>query len=352
MSRNVMQRLNILAAVWSFAICGMLACVSIADDKSVVDAFVDHVKNSKHQATESVLATVRQESNPSEAITSALKAMYPDYSAGIAASDDDNIELAVQKLSPFVTSEDKFLAADASFYLARTLMNHERFEEAMPLLTSLQSSLAENSTQTAVVQYYIGQSLAGMLENEKAVAALMEFLQTNPDAPERLRVSAWRQIQDLQNINPGKMEDVYHRMDYSRRRLKIVESGDKTQEEQNNVVKMLAKLIQEQEKKECSSCNSKKNCPNPKESQGEKQAKNDPKESKSQSGGNSSNPNGKFVEKSFDTGNASPWSRLRGMDRDPANAGIKEKLPARYKEIVERYNDAVNGNTDKSDEKK
>ena len=347
-----MQHMSISAAVWSFVVCGMLACVSVADDKSVVDAFVDHIKNSKHQAIETILTSVRQESNPSEAITAALKVMYPDYSAGIAASDDDDIQLAIQKLSPFVTSEDKYLAADASFYLARTLMNHERFEEAMPLLTSLQSNLAENSTQTAVVQYYIGQSLAGMLENEKAMAALIEFLQTNPDAPERLRVSAWRQVQELQNINPGKMEDVYHRMDYSRRRLKIVESGDKTQEEQNNVVKMLAKLIQEQEKKECSSCNSKKNSNNQQQNQNQKQAQNDPKESKSQSGGNSSNPNGKFVEKSFDTGNASPWSRLRGMDRDPANAGIKEKLPARYKEIVERYNDAVNGNTEKSEEKK
>jgi hypothetical protein len=140
------------------------------------------------------------------------------------------------------------------------------------------------------------------------------------------------------------MDDIYQRMDFSRRRLEITEPGERTQEEQDNIVKMLKKLISEQEKKEASSSKGKGKSESESQQQ-QQQAQNQPKDqSESQSGGNSSNPNGKFVEKSYDTGNASPWSRLRDRSRDPANTAIKDKLPARYREIVERYYDAVNGN--------
>jgi preprotein translocase subunit SecD len=224
------------------------------------------------------------------------------------------------------------------------MMNHQRFEDALPLLQRLHAELADASAHASTVEYFMGQALAGSLENEAAIAAFMEFLQNHPDAPERLRVAAWRQVQDLQGIADGQMTDIYQKMDFSRRRLEIVESGDKTQTEQDKIVEMLAKLIKEQEKKECSSGNSKKDSKQQQKQQQQQQAQNQPKDSKSQSGGNSNNPNGQYVEKAYDTGNASPWSRLRDMSRDPANAAIKDKLPARYRDIVERYNDAVNGN--------
>jgi hypothetical protein len=278
------------------------------------------------------------------AVTGALCLMNPDFAAAVRASDDDDLEQARQLLSPLATADDPFQAADASFYLARTLMNHERFEEAKQLLDSLNGPLLEYSTHRSITQYYQGLAQAGLLQNDEAIKSFMEFLQFNPDAPERLQVSAWRQVQQLQAIKKGQMDDIYQRMDFSRRRLEITEPGDRTQEEQENIVKMLKKLISEQEKKEASS--SKGKSKNQSESQQQQQqAQNQSKEqSESQSGGNSSNPNGKFVEKSYDTGNASPWSRLRDRSRDPANTAIKDKLPARYREIVERYYDAVNGN--------
>jgi hypothetical protein len=42
-------------------------------------------------------------------------------------------------------------------------------------------------------------------------------------------------------------------MDYSRRRLELVETDEVTQDEQDKIVSMLTKLIKEEEKKECSS---------------------------------------------------------------------------------------------------
>jgi hypothetical protein len=296
--------------VWS------LVAIGLATADSPAERFLQQVKaGDKLDAAQ--IASLEQELASSDAaavevaVTSALCRLYPDYEAAVRASDDDDLQQARQLLGGLTGSEDRFLAADASFYLARTLMNHERFEEAKQLLDALNGPLVDYSTHRTITQYYQGLAQAGLLQNDEAIKSLMEFLQFNADAPER---------------------------------LEITEPGERTQEEQDNIVKMLKKLISEQEKKEASSSKGKSKSESESQQQ-QQQAQNQPKDqSESQSGGNSSNPNGKFVEKSYDTGNASPWSRLRDRSRDPANTAIKDKLPARYREIVERYYDAVNGN--------
>ena len=173
-------------------------------------------------------------------------------------------------------------------------------------------------------------------------------MELNPDAPERLRVSAWRQIQQLKSVDEGTLEDVHRRMGFSRRRLETAETGDVTQEQQKKIVMMLAKLIKEQEKKECSNCSG--SCKNSqqqgesKPSDGQGQAQN---QGKSSTGGASQNPNG-VVRRSFHKGPVSPWSRLRERSRDAANSAIKEKLPVRYRNVVERYYAESSGNKDDS----
>ena len=188
-----------------------------------------------------------------DAVTEGLIQLYPKYSQAVESSDTQDVEAAVELLSPLANSKDKFLAADASFYLARTLMNDERFEDAMPRLKQLIGDLSEFTAHQGNAQYFIGVAQAGLLQNDEAVQSFMQFLQFNPDAPERLRVSAWRQVQQIQSIREGKLDDVYQRMDYSRRRLELIETDKATQTEQDKIVKMLTALIKEEEKKECSS---------------------------------------------------------------------------------------------------
>ena len=82
------------------------------------------------------------DSDFSDALTESLILMYPKYSDAIAASDTSGgYEQAIELLSPLQQSDDKYLAGDASFYLARTLMNEERFEDAMPCLENLVGDL-------------------------------------------------------------------------------------------------------------------------------------------------------------------------------------------------------------------
>ncbi len=107
---------------------------------------------------------------------------------------------------------------------------------------------------------------------------------------------------------------------------------------------MLGQLIKKQEKKECSNCNSKKSGQKPQNKDG--QAQNGQKgkgKGKGDAGGTSSNPNG-VVRRTYDNGPASPWSQLRDRSRDPANNAVKERLPARYKRVVEKYYGKTSGN--------
>ncbi|MCH2183170.1 MAG: hypothetical protein MK108_14315 [Mariniblastus sp.] len=349
-------RQMILAMLGLLLVVGTTTCPVAARELTSTDdlvaSFLAHV-NQLESVDESrreqarALANQFADNSPEDAITEGLIALYPDYAAAVAASDDDDVQQSLALLQPLSESEDRFLAADASFYLARAMMNNEQFEQALPLLKRLNDDLADHSAQRGSATFFRGVAQSGLLQNSEAIASFMEFLEDYPQAAERLRVSAWRQVQQLQNVKQGQMTDIYQRMDFSRRRLELEEPDQVTQEQQDKIVSMLAKLIKEQEKKEVS--NSKSNSKNTKqqqqqEQQEQQQQQQASKPNQSQQGGSSSNANGEVVQKSYDDGPVSPWSRLRDRSRDPANNAIKEKLPARYRDIVERYYEAANGN--------
>lgn len=313
------------------------------DRSKVIDAFVAHVDalSGTEQATKdqvkAAVEKLRQDAETqADAISEGLMLMHADYRDALTAAGDDVGKL-LTSLRPWIESNDRFVVADASFFLARALVNAERYEDALPLLESVATQQAEFTLHSAAAMYFVGVAHAKLLDNPKAIDSLSSFLQQYPDAPERLRVSAWRQIQELGAIEEGQLADAHQRMDFSRRKLDQEDSGGTTQEQQDKIVGILAKLIKDQEKKECSSCNSKKNCQNENQSQAKKSGKKESdSQGKSQQGGKSNNPNG-VAERVYSDGPASPWSKLRDRSRDPAYSAIKDQLPAKYREIVERY---------------
>lgn len=323
---------------------------SYADD-AVTDSFLQMVEASDSYSDQQKLdaQTAFKEwiaESPADAITESLIVLHPEYADAIEATDEEDVARMNELLAPFVESENQFLAADATYYHARTLMNLQQYERALPLLSRVTGELSEYSVHVGDAMFYTGAAQAGLLQYEQAIASLTEFLQFHPDAAERLRVAAWRQVQQLQAIEDGKMADIYQRMDFSRRRLSLIEPGEETQQQQQKIVNMLAKLIKEEEKKEASSENSDQQKNSPQQQQ-QQQAQKNQQQGKSETGGKSSNPNGKLVRKAYDDGPSSPWSRLRDRSRDPANNAIKDKLPARYRDIVERYYEAANGDSNR-----
>lgn len=342
-----------------YLICVSIAAIffsrsSIAEDDAatVAQSFLAHVSQldgltSDQQTAIRAVFDEFLEDAPADAITESLIAIHDGYAEAVESSDGKNITEAIRRLAPFAESTDNFLASDASFYLGRSLMNNENFEAALPLLQRVYGPLADFNAHVGHARFYAGVAQAGLLQYGEAIQSLTDFLQFYPEAPERLRVAAWRQVQQLQSIKEGQLEDVYQRMDFSRRRLSQFMPGEVTQQQQEKIVNMLARLIKEQEKKEASSSSKDQQKKKQQQQQQQQQASKDKQQGKSQTGGKSNNPNGQVVEKSYDDGPASPWSRLRDRSRDPANNAIKDKLPARYRDIVERYYEAANGDANK-----
>ena len=129
------------------------------------------------------------------------------------------------------------------------------------------------------------------------------------------------------------MTDVLQRMEFSRRQLQGRNTGDRTQEEQDRIVSMLTKLIEEAEQSECQggACNK----PGESESEAQSQAQSQGQGGQ-QSGNGSRNPNG-VASRSFEDGPASEWSRLRDRSRDPAFNAIKDRYPPRYQALLDQY---------------
>ena len=242
------QFFNLMMGILVIAVAISLPLNLQADDSAVVDGFRKHVQESSFDddlksAAEKKIAAFE---DPSDAVTEGLIALYSDYGDAIDSSEDDEDNAPGKQLQPFANSKDPFLAADASFYLARVLMNNERFEDALPLLKNLQNKYRENTTHAGVVDYYLGVAHAGLLKNKNAIKAFTQFIVDYPDAPVRMRVSALNQIQYLKAIDKGKLDDAHQKMEFSRRRLNIEKTDESTQQEQEAIVEILTKLIEEE----------------------------------------------------------------------------------------------------------
>jgi tetratricopeptide (TPR) repeat protein len=275
-----------------------------------------------------------------DAITECLQIAHPEYQQAMAALEADDLATALKGLGALTAATDSFLAADASFFLGRSYLLAGQHENAVPHLQKLVDQFQKTSLRGGEALYYLGTAQAGLLQIEPAMENLIQFLQTESSAPERLKEGAYNQLVRLDQAKKNQLADAELRMGYSERRLGQALPDGETQTEQAKVVDILSQLIEEAEKKECSgNCKGgkgekKENGDKPGQKPGQDQK---PKQGEGQSPGQSSNANGSASKQSFDNGPISIWSQLRDRDRDPANSAVKEQLPPEYRQLIERY---------------
>ena len=229
--------------------------------EAVIDGFVKAVEADKsisdEQRTE-VLKQVAESRKDADAratvITDALVKLHDDFNKALVALGDEDTATAVKALKKLGESKNAYLATEAKFFLARAYMMDERFEKAEPLLADLTGpQSADKSLGIGEANFLLGVAQAGLLKRKEAIKTLNKFVDEYPDAPERLRVGALIRIDELTFIRKGSLADVEHRMNFSRRKLDLEDSGDPTQTEQKNIISMLDKLIKEAEKQEAGS---------------------------------------------------------------------------------------------------
>lgn len=348
--RQVMGRMTLTAVLATLCLAPVAQSVVVAatnengeeeqEKLEVIDRFIDHIgkldsiDSERRDAVTQLVTELRNDEFSNDfAITEGLAGLYPEFSQALEALGNDELSTARELLTTSAESSDKFLAADATYFLARSAIFGENYESALPMLDRVTTDFADYSIQKANSLFFKGMAESALLKRTDAVATLNQFLEKYPNASERMRVSAMRRVQELQMVEDGSLFDVYERMDYSRRHLQLEKTGVETQTQQDEIVKILDKLIKKIEDQECKNCNS--NCNKPGQSQGQKQGKGQG-QGQSQSGAGSQNPDG-YANRTFGTGPTSPWSDLRERSRDPAFTAIKEKYPARYQKIIEQY---------------
>jgi len=333
-----------LISVAAMLVAGSPLAAAPVDADKVLDGFVASVEKSTTASPEQkrivgeLIKQLRQTpEDRAAAITESLRLLNSDFKGALAALGEDNLGAAIVGLSKLRESSDPYLAATATFYLARAYMLDERFEEALPLLADLQGKWADKTASGGEALFLRGVGEVALLRHQEAMKTLQQFLTEYPDAPERMRVGAFRQLEQLKLFEEGTLSDVHLRMDFSRRKLTLEDTGSETRTQQDKIIDILAKLIKEAEEREC-------NCRGGGSGKGQKQGK--PGESEGKQGQGAQGGTAGGGSKGTDTdalkrltrgGPQSPWSRLRDKDRDPVYSAIKEKFPARYQQLIEQY---------------
>lgn len=344
----IRHSLNWFAA---FAILAGAALPAAETTDQILDRFVGELEGRKslpEEARKQVVGLVKvlraDPEGKALAVTESLRAISPEYQQALTDLADENLGVALPALVKLAGSDDPWLAADASYYLARGYLIGERFEEAMPLLEQIRTKLADRSVHQGEAMFLQGVAQIQLLKHKEATESLTRFIKEYSDAPERMRVAAARQIEQLKLVEEGTLSDVQLRMDYSRRKLGLEDTGKDTREQQDKIISMLAKLIKEAEDKEAQS---KSNSKSKEKQKGEGQGQGSEGEGEGQgegqggqggqSGGGSKGTDGEAVKRLHRGGPQSPWSHLRDKERDPVYSAIKEKFPGRYQQLIEQY---------------
>jgi TolA-binding protein len=252
--RKKPARVGDLSRMWKWV--SQPSYKTVAPEK-VIDGFIKSIADRKdldQAKRDAIVKTVRELAADPErrasALTEALAAMNPDLASALSALANEDIAKAAPMLATLVQSSDDYVKADAAYFLARAFAMDEKCEQALPHLKELTGKLADKTLYGGDALFLLAACQTQLLQRAEAIGSFERFLKQYPDAPERLRVGAFRQLEELKAIKNGSLVDVEDRMVFSRRKLALEDAGDQTRLEQGRIVAMLDKLIKEAEDRE------------------------------------------------------------------------------------------------------
>ena len=260
-ARNVRRRpCRFLPAAIVLSISVLTIRASIADEPpkpdQIIDGFLaacsdnEELNEQQKKKVIDLISTLRKdESATNTAITEALRELHPDFAAALKALSDKDTGDVISRLSSLSAAEGPYLAAESSLLLAQAFMLDDDFEKALPLLEKVIEKHSEHCLRVGEARFLRGICELQTLKRLEAMASFGEFLERHPNAPARMLAVARQNLELLEQMELGSINDIHDQMEFSRRRLTLEDSGAKTQEVQDNVVAMLTSLIEEIEKK-------------------------------------------------------------------------------------------------------
>ena len=275
-------------------------------------------------------------------LTLAQRELNADFAQALEDLSAERLDAAARGFDELSRSDDPYLAAASLFFLARSRIMEERYEDALPHLQELVERRHAHTLHTPEALFMRGVAEARVLKRAEAAATLSAFLEQYPTASERMRIAAWRMLDLLEQTEDGSLRDVQALMEYSRRRLSLEVPDQQTQEAQDRAVALLDKLIEKAEEQESQGQGQGQgNKKEQSKSQGNNQSQSQSQQSQSSSGQGGSNQNDQSPDKvvrELRGGPKTPWDHLRNKQREEkAFAALKTQFPARYQKLVEQY---------------
>lgn len=225
-----------------------------------------------------------------------------------------------------------FYRANLALAYAKALSGRRVHEEALQALGCVKP---EQVIDPAAYLFHKAVAEHGLTRSREASATIARLLDDVPDAPERYKQLAALMVFDMMTWKDKDLGAVARLMDNVQRRLALARGGPQTRKLQDEVIARLDELIKEGPGGDGPSPDD----PPPPGPRGPKQP--------GDAGNQSNNPldesvpagakgEGKVRERKLKE-MAEVWGKLPEKDRARAMAELTREMPARYREVIEKY---------------
>jgi tetratricopeptide (TPR) repeat protein len=289
----------------------------------------------KQEVLHALTEDAKDPASQGEMLATALGRLYPEFGKGLTALGDEDVAAAVAAFKPLVGASDPYLAAHASFYLARAFVAQEEYELALALLQDVREKYPTRTLNSGDALFLQGVCLRKTLKRKEAMEAFGKFIKEYPDAPERLQMGAVQQLYDLAQIKDGTLDDVTDIMGFVQQRLER-EKTDKqvTIPNEKKIIDTLDKLIKEAEDKEKQSNSSSSDSKRGKGGQ------------TTRKGGKPDSPANQSITRPGEVpdttlpklrGGDPNWVKEKEKEREKVLEAVKGKMSERDRDLIERY---------------
>lgn len=293
--------------------------------------------------------------DPRDRIHAALLATQPEYARAFAEYErtGDNAETWREVLSR-LDKDQPHLKAHATYLLGRSLLARDELEGAAAALEAVRGRMRLESPWSDEATLWLAFAFARLPDggpaNQSRVRQLLEALVPDAegrseysDPPERVVEGARWLLRELRGEGLGPLLELAKRMETIERLLRRTETGKPTRKRQEDVIASLDKLIELMREKEQSGSGQG-------QGQGQGKGQGQSKGQGGQPGGNQQSggpaqssqlPGGDSRQGPLAEGRrdatGEEWGNLRDAEREEAAQFLRERFPARYRELLERY---------------
>lgn len=315
------------------------------EDEQIIEGFIESISEDeqfeadlREEVVERIRADLDGPFDPADVLGDAVADLVPAFGDGLDALFEEDLDAAIEHFRQVIGHENPYVDAHARFYAAQVLVNQERLEEALELLELLTEEHADKTLYASDAAFYRGVAEGGTLRRAEALSTMRGFIESFPDASARMIDGARQMAYDLELLvrYEGYLEDVHDRMQFSRRKLALEETGDPTQEQHREIIEIIERLIEEAEQEE-------------EQGQGGGDGGGEGGQEGQQGAGDpSGGPGGaqqsaavpgqsQMGEQRDVEGRAEAWGGLPPHERERIEQTLQERYPDHYRALIEQY---------------